>query len=186
MARDEDSYDDNEYGDREDEDEDIEEEEYDYEDEDDEYVPDETPEKKVSISPRMSGFLQDPWPSTAFIMIVIGFIIVLLTPIESWATWRYFLIANYGLIILGAAAIILSLRMWKNNPGSKLRFGGMGTLIATIFSMILGTIDTISLIIVGTGLIPLAETPLIAVCLLVVIFSLYTLWAVKRSVESPK
>ena len=130
---------------------------------------------------RSSGFILDPWPRIVFILTIIGLGVVFLTPPAFWALWNYFILADYFLIVIAGVAIIFSLTIWTKAGTHRLRWAGPTNTIVALLCGAIGTLDTASWIFSGTGLIAGIETPLITLCMVLVFFSLYTLWLVQRS-----
>lgn len=130
---------------------------------------------------KSSGFILDPWPRIVFILTIIGLGIVLLTPPAFWAIWNYFILADYFLIVFVGVAIVFSLATWTKAGTHRLRWAGPSNVIVSLICGGIGTLDTASWILSGTGLFAGIDTPLIGLCMVLVIFSLYTLWLVQRS-----
>ena len=153
-------------------------------DADDDEVEDPTEERSYSIEPdvdRWVKFNEDPWPKTVFILILIGLALTTFTPAAIWSYWHYNIIFTYGLIVLTAVSSVTSIKVWVVAAGSRLKYGGATNLALVIACAILGTIDTFSWMLVATGLLPICTEPIIGVCLIVVVFSLYGLWLIQRT-----
>ena len=104
----------------------------DYEDEED--FPEEVERAlRQQQESRFTSFLEDPWPKTAFILILIGFAIILPWPESIWFTWVYHIIALYLLSILGVVAIVYSLKAWIT-ASTRIRFIGMTFIIILLLS----------------------------------------------------
>jgi len=89
-----------------------EEEEASAEEAEEEELPEEvTPEEGVK-----QGFLDDPWPRMVFALMVLGFILVIFTPIDMWATYRYSLVGTYVFVILVVQALSLHSRYGRRIP----------------------------------------------------------------------
>jgi hypothetical protein len=131
--------------------------------------------------PRLSGFLSDPWPGIVFILTIIGLGVVLITPPAIWAVWNYFILADYFLIVLVGVAIIFSLVTWSKAGGHRLRWAGPTNVIVALLCGSIGTLDSASWMLSGTGLFAGVDTPVISLCMVLTVFSLYTLWLVQRS-----
>ncbi|MFW9801736.1 MAG: hypothetical protein ACFFFC_03750 [Candidatus Thorarchaeota archaeon] len=163
-----------------------------YDDEDDEYYEDEEdfPEEVEQAfiqqrESRFTGFLEDPWPKTAFILILVGFGIILPWPEAIWFTWLYHIIALYGLSILGLVAIIYSLKAWITSS-TRIRFIGMLFIIISIVSLVVGFIDTIAWALTGYSFIPVLQTPLVVLFIVVEVFLIYTLWIMRSQFMAPE
>ncbi|MFW9844907.1 MAG: hypothetical protein ACFFEV_10045 [Candidatus Thorarchaeota archaeon] len=131
----------------------------------------------------LANFLADPWPPTVFIITVIGLGIVLLTPPDVWGPNRYGILGLFFLIVAAFAGIVFSLITWQRAGTHRLKWAGPVNIIVIVISTVVGTIDTISWITTGVGMIPLLETPLILLCFMMVFFSLYMLWMIQRSLD---
>jgi len=130
---------------------------------------------------RSTGFILDPWPRIVFILTIIGLGVVLLTPQSIWAVWNYFILADYFLIVLVGVAIVFSLVIWSKAGTHRLRWAGPTNVIVSLICGAIGTLDTASWMFSGASLFVGIDTPLIALCMVFVVFSLYTLWLVQRS-----
>lgn len=163
----------------EEDDEDVEDDEY-FSDEDEE---DNEMEERSYAAPNetLSSFINDPWPKTVFILLLIGLAFVLFTPNSIWSLWHYYLVTTYGLIVLVGVSCIISLGVWKKAGESRLRWGGVTTLIVDVISGVVGVLDSISVVTTGSSIIPGANTPILALATLIVVFSLYTLWLIQRT-----
>ena len=182
MNRDDDTfYEDDEY-EEEDEDEfpDEEYEEDDEEDYDSIELLDEPHESKLT------NFVEDPWPPTTFILVIIGLAIVLLTPPGFWALWNYFIIADYFMIVVCGAAIAYSLVTWSRAGKHKLRWVAATSLILVILIAIVATIDTFSWMINLQSIFPGVQTPILSLALVLAVFAIYSLWAIQRNFAPPK
>lgn len=153
---------------------DAEEGEYDYEEDED------LPTLDI---PATSDFLADPWPKTTFILMLIGFAITFLTPGPVWDIWVHQITGNYIIAMIAAVGAIFSLKIWRESGTSRLRYGGPTNLIVILACLGLATLETISLILTGAG--PIAGVPgLTPAALLIMIFSLYSLYAIQRTLTS--
>ncbi|TFG32989.1 hypothetical protein EU527_09095 [Candidatus Thorarchaeota archaeon] len=132
---------------------------------------------------RLATLLKDPWPPVVFFITVIGLGLVLLTPPAIWNPHRYFILADYFLIVFGSVAIILSLMTWSRAGTHRLRWAGPTNIIVVIASVALGIIDSLSWMLNSVGLFPTIETPILPLCFMLVIFTMYTLWLVQRSLD---
>lgn len=179
MNSDEDTfYEDDEY------DEDEEEESFPDEDEDDEYESIE--DLYESGEGRLDKFANDPWPSTTFVLVIIGLAMVLLTPVDIWFAWNYFLIAEYFMLIIGGVAIAYSLVTWSRAGKHRLRWAGLTNLVLVFALIIVGTLDTFSWILTLHSLFPGVQTPIISLALVLAVFSIYSLWVIQRNFAGPK
>jgi hypothetical protein len=131
--------------------------------------------------PWFSRFLSEPWPGVVFILTIIGLGVVLITPPAVWAIWNYFILADYFLIVLVGVAIIFSMVTWTKARGHRLRWAGPTNIIVALLCGVIGTLDSISWMLSGTGLFVGLDTPVISLCMVMTVFSLYTLWLVQRS-----
>ncbi len=135
---------------------------------------------------RLESFTNAPWPPTTFVLVVIGLAMVLLTPPDLWALFNYFLIADYFMIILGGAAIAFSLVTWTRAGTHRLRWAGVTNLILVTALLIIATLDTLSWMISAQSIIPGVDTPIITLALVLVVFSIYSLWVIQRNFAGPK
>jgi hypothetical protein len=131
---------------------------------------------------RIVSLLDDPYPVIGIPIILIGFIIVLLTPNELWAIFRYFIAANYLLLILAAAATFFALRVWYSTSTGWLRYGGPTNILVIWVTVGLATADLISWMLAGVSILGLLE-PLVSTGLVIVLFCFYSLWLIQRSLE---
>ncbi len=176
----EDEYDefDEEYED----DEDYEEEDF----EDEEDFPEEVERVlRRQEESRFTTFLEDPWPKTAFVLILIGFAIILPWPETIWFTWLYHIIALYVLSILGVVAMVYSLKAWITTS-TRIRFIGMTFIVISVVCLIVGFIDTIAWAITGNSFIPALQTPLVVLLVVIEVFLIYTLWIMRSQFMEPK
>ncbi|MHA1963729.1 MAG: hypothetical protein ACXACG_04425 [Candidatus Thorarchaeota archaeon] len=148
------------------------------EDDDDYYPKDALDEPRGE---RLAKFVDNPWPPTTFVLVVIGLAIVLLTPHDLWRIWNYFLIADYFMIILGAVAIAYSLVTWSRAEGHRLRWAGLTNLFVVFTCVILATLDTFSWMVNAQSIIPAVQTPIITLAIVIVVFSIYSLWVIQRN-----
>jgi hypothetical protein len=133
---------------------------------------------------RSVGFIMDPWPRIVFLLTIIGLGIVLLTPPAIWAIWNYFILADYFLIVLVGVAVVFSLVTWTKAGTHRLRWAGPTNVIVCIICGAIGTLDTASWMFSGASLFMGIDTPLVTLCMVFVVFSLYTLWLVQKSFGS--
>ncbi len=127
-----------------------------------------------------SAFSDDPWPPIVFILMLIGFGFVLLTPPDIWSVWHYYLVITYGLLVLSGISSVISIGVWNNTQGSRLRYGGLTNLIVVLICGGMGTLDTLLIIATGDSLIP-GSGVILLLATVIVIFSLYSLWLIQRT-----
>jgi hypothetical protein len=135
---------------------------------------------------RLTKFVEDPWPPTTFILVIIGLAMVLLTPPAIWAIWNYFLIADYFMIIIGGAAMAYSLVTWNRAGKHRLRWAAVTNLFLVGLLIILATLDTFSWMVNLQSIFPGVETPIISLALVLAVFSIYSLWVIQRNFAMPK
>ena len=135
---------------------------------------------------RLEKFVDDPWPPTTFVLVIIGLVMVLFTPPDIWAIWNYFMIANYFMIILGGAALAYSLITWNRAGKHRLRWAGFTNLFVIIILLVVSILDTFSWIANAQSIIPGIDTPIITLAMVLVIFSIYSLWAIQRNFGPPQ
>ncbi len=145
-------------------------------------VPDELRTYEPGVG-ALAKFLQDPWPSIVFFITVIGLGLVLLTPPAIWNPFRYFILADYFLIVFGVIGIVFSLMTWSRAGTHRLKWAGPTNIIVVLASVSLGIIDSISWMVNSVGLFPTIETPLLPLSFMLVVFTMYTLWLVQRSLD---
>ncbi len=132
---------------------------------------------------RLERFLKDPWSPLVFVIMLIGFGLVLLTPPAIWNPFRYFILADYFLIIIGIVGVVFSLITWSRAGTHRLKWAGPTNIIVVLASVSLGILDSISWIVNEVGLFPTIETSLLPLSFMLVIFTMYTLWLVQRSLD---
>ncbi len=135
---------------------------------------------------RFLKFVEDPWPPTTFVLVVIGLVMVLATPPALWALWNYFLIANYFMVILGGAAIAYSFVAWSRAGRHRLRWAAVTNVIVVILLIAFATIDTFSWMFFLRSIIPGLDTPIISLAMVLAVFSIYSLWVIQRNFAPPK
>jgi len=153
------------------------------EDEDDDYEPIDAIYEPGGE--RIAKFVKDPWPPTTFILVIIGLAMVLLTPPDLWAIFNYFLIADYFMIILGGAAMAFSIVTWSRAGRHRLRWAGITNVVVVAALLIVATLDTFSWIVSAQSIIPGVDTPIITLALVLVVFSIYSLWVIQRNFGGP-
>lgn len=184
MSSDEDTFfEDDEY----EEDDSFPDEEVEEEDDDEEYEEDYDLEDEglpqPSFKERMATFIEDPWPRIVFYLMVIGFAVVLLTPPNTWAIHRYSIIGVYLLTILAGVAAVYSMITWIRAGADKLRYAGITNLAVVVMATILGVLDTTFWIVFGVSVIPGYQVSLLFISYVLVIFSLYSLWMIQKSLN---
>lgn len=156
-------------------DEEFDVEDFEYEEALDEEL-EETPVTGRIPPQRIAGLITDPWPKTVFFVTIIGFIIVLLTPPATWSIWNWTLIATYGLITVSVIVSPFSLRIWYEGEG-WLRYVGIGNFFIMNAAVIVGTLDTILWVSIGSGLLPGFEVGnVLLVCFVIIVFLAYSLY----------
>lgn len=165
-----------------------EEEEEDFPDEEDAEEEDEgyDPRYALDRASRLTDFADNPWPTTTFFLMVAGFLVVFAPSILWEGANRYFLLAVYVLIILCGVAMSYSLVTWEKGQGSRLRWAGLTNLVVVILCGAIGTIDSISWVVSFQSFIPGIATPLISLTMVLVVFSIYTLWIVQKNIGGPR
>ena len=114
-------------------------------------------------------------------MVLVGFAVVLPWPPSVWFVWSYFLLGFYVILIVSAAAAVLSLETWIRSP-NRSRYLGPVFLIALVAVVLMATVDTVSWVQTGASIIPELTGPyLLQLALLIDIFAVYTMWIVRRS-----
>ncbi len=143
-------------------------------------------EERSYADPNEKGpsFINDPWPKTVFILIMIGFGFVLLTPSAIWSQWLYYLIITYGLLVLVGVSSVISIGVWRDAGGSRLRWGGLTNLIVVLVCGVIGTLDAIWMVTTGTSVLPGSNTPVLGLAAVIVLFSLYALWLIQRTFKT--
>ncbi|MHA2025072.1 MAG: hypothetical protein ACW98U_04140 [Candidatus Thorarchaeota archaeon] len=135
---------------------------------------------------RLTKFADDPWPTTVFLLLVAGFGVVF-APSILWAgANRYFLLAVYVLIILCGAALAFSIVTWEKARGSRLRYAGLTNFVVVVICGVIGTADSISWVVNVQSIIPGIDTPIISLVMVLVVFSIYTLWIVQKNFSGPR
>ena len=154
-------------------------EEYDIEDFEEELIheePEEEPTTSKEPPPNIASFLKDPWPKTVFLVTIIGFIIVLLTPSDIWSIWNWTLVATYGLIIVDVIVSPFSLRIWYEGKG-WIRYLGIASFFIMNGAIIVSTLDTLLWVSTSSGLIPgYGVGDILMTCFIIVIFLAYGLY----------
>ena len=124
----------------------------------------------------IADLIKDPWPKSILFVTIVGFIIVLFTPSDTWSIWNWTLVAMYGLITVCTMVAPYSLRIWYEGEG-WVRYVGIGNFFIMIGTTFVGTIDTLLWLSLGSGLIPGFEVGSILLgCFVVVVFLSYSLY----------
>ncbi len=165
------------------EDEDYDDEDYEDEDYEDEYDADPSEFSIGTSDSRLGKFMKDPWPSATFVLMLIGFAIVLGTPPAIWEIWLYLIESLYFTLILGVVAIVFSIQTVMKNPKGRMRYVGYGVLLMSLFAVAIGFLDTTSWVVTGHSILPFTDTPLTALTVTLLVFGLYSLWLFQRSTE---
>ena len=134
----------------------------------------------------LTKFADNPWPTTVFLLLVAGFGVVFAPPILWAGANRYFLLAVYVLFILCGAALAFSIVTWEKAKGSRLRWAGLTNFVVVIISGVIGTLDTISWVVNLQSIIPGITSPIISLVMVLVVFSIYTLWIVQKNFSGPR
>jgi len=173
----------------------FEDDEYDEEEEQEDSFPDDEDYEEEDYDPadalyesrgsRLESFANDPWPRITFILVVIGLVMVLITPPDIWFSWNYFLIANYLMIIIGGVAIAYSIVTWVRAGEHRLRWAGLTNLILVLALISVATIDTLSWVVNFQSIFPGIQTPIISLALVLAMFSIYSLWVIQRNFTQP-
>ncbi len=133
---------------------------------------------------RMAGFLNDPYPTLILPLIIVGFILVILTPIDLWAIWRYGIAGDYLLVVAAAAASFFALKVWYTTSTGWLRYGGPTNLIVIWLTVAISTADLLSWMFTGVSIFGAALLePLVSTGLIIVLFCFYSLWLIQRTIE---
>jgi hypothetical protein len=159
-----------------------EEEEYEDESEEDEYL-DEDELPPMGFKERVAGFIEDPWPKTVFLLMLIGFGMVLVTPYGLWALYRYAIFGVYFLVVLASVGAVYAMITWIRAGADKLRFAGITNLAVVLLAAIIGFLDTAAWILYGVSIIPGYNASLLLICYILVVFSLYSLWMIQKSLN---
>ena len=125
--------------------------------------------------------MEDPWPPATFILMLIGFTLVLATPAAIWEVWLYLLEGLYFTLILTVVACVFSLQTIVQSAGSRMRYAGFFVLLISLIAAAVGFADTMSWVLNGESLLPNLGTPLTTVSVTVLVFGLYSLWLFQRS-----
>ncbi len=132
---------------------------------------------------RIQKFLDDPWPPATFVLMILGFIIVLFTPVPIWFRWNWTIIGMYFLWILTTVGIVIGLGIWYGPVRTRVRYSGISTiLVAALFGLV-GTADTL-LYIGGGELIAGLGGSLLSLSSMIIVFTLYSLWLVQRVIQN--
>lgn len=163
-------------------DEDIEDEDFEENEEEETELEDFRSYESEGLS-GLAKFLVDPWPPTVFLITIIGLGIVLLTPDFIWAPNRYSIIGIFFLILMSLVGIVFSLITWNRAGTHRLRWAGPVNIIVILAAGGVGTVDTASWILNGTGIVAGLDQSLFLLCMMLVFFSIYMLWMIQRSLD---
>ncbi|NWF94597.1 MAG: hypothetical protein HXY34_00470 [Candidatus Thorarchaeota archaeon] len=134
----------------------------------------------------LQAFLQDPWPKVTFALTLFGLALVLLTPPAIWHTWSYSLLGAYFVLILAAVGDVLSLQTWYGVRGSRLKYGGLTTLILVSGAALVGLLDTFAWVLAGVSILPGNTVSLLGLSSTIVVFCLYSLFIMQRTITGEK
>lgn len=129
------------------------------------------------------GALSDPWPTLTFLMMVLGFILVIFTPVDLWYSSHWALFGIYIFTILTSGGVLFALQTWKRNPESGMRYGGIFNGITIGICGILGLADALKTVFFGTGLFPDFSTPIYAISSFVIVLCMYSLVLIQRTTK---
>jgi hypothetical protein len=130
---------------------------------------------------RLSRFLDDPWPTATFFLMILGFVIVLFTPYNVWSQWHWMLVGLYFMWVLVTIGFVFSMQTWRKSGGSKIRFAAIAVLIVILAVGVLGSVDLGLWILLAAPIFPGLETPLLYGTNAIVVFCLYSLWLLQRA-----
>jgi hypothetical protein len=151
--------------------------ELDTEVEPEEHIPTSVP----AVSP---SFMDDPWPRLTLILTVVGFLFILAPPPQLWAAQKYSLLGVYALMILMGVGIMFSLEVWHKMSQSRLRWGGLTNIVVIVAAGGAGIVDAFLWMLLGVPLIPGLTTPILSLSAVIVVFCLYSLWLLRRTVSN--
>lgn len=143
----------------------------------------ELPEEVTPTKREKGGFLNDPWPGLVFVLMVLGFIMVVLTPVGLWDTYRWSIFATYIFVILFSTGSLFGFKIWRLNPGAGLRWGGMFNGITIGLCGVLGVTDSLMTIFTGAGLLPESSIPVFAVAIFIVVMCMYSVVLIDRTLK---
>ena len=174
------------------EDEEIEEEDEEEEEEDD--FPDAEEDEDDGYDPRyaidgpsrLTTFANDPWPRTTFLLVIAGLAVVFAPPMLWEGANRYFLLAVYVLIIVCGVALSYSIVTWEKARGSRLRWAGVTNFVVVLGALGIGIVDSLYWVVNNQSIIPGITSPLISLILVLVVFTIYTLWIVQKNFSGPR
>ena len=143
----------------------------------------ELPEEVTPTKREKEGFLNDPWPALVFVLMVLGFIMVVVTPVDFWNTYRWSIFATYIFVILFSTGSLFGFKIWRLNPGTGLRWGGLFNGVTIAFCGVLGVTDSLMTIFAGSGLLPASSIPVFAVAIFVVVMCMYSVVLIDRTLK---
>ncbi len=167
------------------EDEEFDEEEYEDDDEYEDWEPSSEAVPRRPAGERLEAFVADPWPRVTFILIIVGFAVILPWPAEVWFQHNYLILGYYVSMIFGLVGIALSLEAWVKSQ-TRVRYVGPAFIIAILITAAVGTADTISWAMNGASILYGIDTPLVSLTVLIGIFAVYSMWIVRRSYAEEK
>ncbi len=142
------------------------------------------PSEPVLPGGTIAAFLNDPSPYLGIPLVIVGLLIVLLTPPEVWAPNRYSLLGGYLLFVLAAAASYFALKVWFLTSTGWLRFGGPTNLIVIWATVGIASVDLLSWLVAGASIFGIGFVePLVSTGLIIVLFCFYSLWLIQRTIE---
>ncbi|TFF96736.1 hypothetical protein EU546_00835 [Candidatus Thorarchaeota archaeon] len=146
-------------------------------------------EEEVLVAPsgsRLSRFLEDPWPTATFVLVLLGFAMVILPPYEIWSQWNWLFVGLYFMWILVTISFVFTMEIWVKAAGSKMRFVAIILFLLITGVGVLGSVDLGLWILFSTPVLPGLEAPLLYGTNAIVIFCLYSLWLIKRSTTADR
>jgi hypothetical protein len=140
--------------------------------------------EEVTPSEREKGtLLDDPWPALVFVLMVLGFVMVILTPVDLWIAFRWSIFATYIFVILFSTGSIFGFKIWRQNPETGLRWGGLFNGVTIALCGVLGVADSLLTIFTGKGLLPDSSLPVFAIALFVVVMCMYSVVLIDRQLR---
>jgi hypothetical protein len=143
----------------------------------------EFPEEVTPVEAEEKGFLDDPWPVLVFVLMIVGFIMVLFTPIELWTIYRWSFFATYIFVVVFSIGSTFGFKIWRKNPEAGLRWGGLFNGVTIAFCGVLGVIDSLLTILTGDGVLPGSPIPVFAVTIFVVVMCMYSVVLIDRTLK---
>lgn len=151
--------------------------------EEEEAEEEELPETATHEKGEKGGFLDDPWPALVFVLMLLGFGLVLLTPVDVWNVFRWNFFATYIFVLLFSTGALFGFKIWRRNPGTGLRWGGLFNGITITLCGVLGVIDSLMTIFTGNGLLPESSIPVFAIAIFVVVMCMYSVVLIDRTLK---